>query len=147
MEHMRWKMLVGAGLSGVLALGAFAACGDDDDSKEGAQEVRVAMSDNLRFEPDEIRVKAGKPVMLVIDNSKNSALHDFTVDKMPVMDVDVGMGAEHGMGDKMTALHMAMDPGKKGEMRFTPTEAGRYEFYCAVTGHAEAGMKGKLVVE
>ena len=26
-------------------------------------------------------------------------------------------------------------------------QPGEYEFYCSVTGHAEGGMKGPLVVE
>lgn len=144
---MKWKLVIAAGLLGALALSVAAACGGGDDSDEGAQEVRVTMSDQLRFEPAEIRVKAGVPVVLAIDNGKSSALHDFTVDKMPVTDVDEGMGAEHQMGESMAALHMAMDPGKKGEMRFMPMEAGEYEFYCSVTGHAQGGMKGKLIVE
>ena len=144
---MRWKLVMAAGLLGVLALSVAAACGGDDDSDGSAQEVRLTMSDQLRFEPAEVRVKAGEPVLLALDNSKASALHDFTIDEMPVMDVDDGMGAEHEMGESMAALHMAMDPGKKGEMRFTPMEPGEYEFYCSVTGHAEGGMKGKLIVE
>lgn len=143
---MRWKLVMAAGLLGVLAL-SVAACGGDDDSDESAQEVRLTMSDQLRFEPAEVRVKAGEPVLLALDNSKASALHDFTIDDMPVMDVDDGKGAEHEMGESMAALHMAMDPGKKSEMRFTPMEAGEYEFYCSVTGHAQGGMKGKLIVE
>jgi uncharacterized cupredoxin-like copper-binding protein len=28
-----------------------------------------------------------------------------------------------------------------------PLAAGEYEFYCAVRGHVEAGMKGTLTVE
>jgi len=27
-----------------------------------------------------------------------------------------------------------------------PAQAGRYEFYCCVPGHEQAGMKGTLVV-
>ncbi|NUQ54531.1 MAG: cupredoxin domain-containing protein [Dehalococcoidia bacterium] len=135
-----------AGLLGAVALSVAAACGDDD-SDDGAGAVRVTMSDELRFEPDELRVKAGEPVVLVLDNSDGSTLHDFTVDEMPVMDVDESMGAEHEMGESMAALHMAMDAGDSGEMRFTPMEPGEYEFYCSVTGHAQAGMRGKLIVE
>lgn len=142
---MRWKLVMAAGLLGALALSVAAACGDDDS--DGAGEIRVTMSDQLRFEPDEIRVKAGEPVLLVLDNSGGSTLHDFTVDEMPVMDVDESMGAEHEMGESMAALHMAMDAGDSGEMRFTPMEPGEYEFYCSVTGHAQAGMRGKLIVE
>jgi uncharacterized cupredoxin-like copper-binding protein len=30
---------------------------------------------------------------------------------------------------------------------FTPTEPGRYRFYCGSPGHEAAGMEGVLVVE
>lgn len=145
---MQWKLLVGVGLLGAMVLAVSAACGgDDDDGDENSGEARVVMSDQLRFEPDEIRVKAGEPVVVVLDNSEGSMLHDFTVDEMPVMDVDEGMGAEHEMGEGTAALHMAMDAGEQGEMRFTAMEPGEYEFYCSEPGHAQGGMNGKLIVE
>lgn len=144
---MQWKLLVGAGLVGAVVLTVSGACGGNDDGDESFDEVRIVMSDQLRFEPDEIRLKVDEPVVLVIDNGEGSTLHDFTVDEMPVMDVDEGMGAEHDMGEEMTALHLAMESGESGEMRFTPMEPGEYEFYCSVPGHAQGGMKGKLIVE
>jgi len=145
---MRWKLLVGAVVLGALVVGVSAACGGDDDDDDGnSGEMRLTMSDQLRFEPAEIRLKVGEPVVLVLDNSDGSTLHDFTVDEMPVMDVDEGMGAEHEMGESMAALHLAMDAGEDGELRFTAMEAGEYEFYCSVPGHAQGGMKGKLIVE
>lgn len=138
-----------AGLAvSVLAVGGAGACGDDDDDTgASAQEVRVVMSDTLRFEPAEVRVKAGQPVVVVLDNSKGSALHDFTIDDIPVTGVHGEDGAEHGMGGDEAAVHMALAPGKKDEMRFVATEAGEYEYYCTVPGHAEGGMKGTLIVE
>lgn len=147
---MKWKLLASAAALGALTLMVSTACGDDDDSGTETKEVRVQMTDQLRFEPSEIRTKAGEPILLVIDNSKGSTLHDFTIDDMPVMDVHAGMGgAEHAMGDDemMAAVHMAMEGGHKGDLEFTPTEPGRYEFYCTVSGHAQAGMKGTLIVE
>lgn len=146
---MHWKQVVGVCLLGVTVLTVSAACGGDtdDDGDENPNEVHIVMSDRLRFEPDEIRLKAGEPVVLDLDNGDGSTLHDFTVDEMPVMDVDEGMGAEHEMDEEMTALHMAVDAGDKGKIAFTPKEPGEYEFYCSVTGHAQAGMIGKLIVE
>lgn len=145
---MTWKLWAAGVALSLLAVNGAVACGDDDEATDdGAQELRVVMSDTLRFEPAELRVKAGEQVVVAVDNSEGSTLHDFTIDEMPVTGMDGGNGAEHGMEGDEAAVHMALDPGKKGEMRFVATEAGEYEYYCTVPGHADGGMKGKLIVE
>lgn len=144
----------------VLSLGAllvFGACGggdDDDPDRAGAagapvdREITVRMTDLLRFEPGTITVKTGERVRIVADNEKGTTLHDFSVQEMPVRDAMMD-GAEMSHGDGMghLALHVAVEPGKRGAMVFTATEAGSYEFFCTVTGHQAAGMQGMLVVE
>jgi len=37
--------------------------------------------------------------------------------------------------------------GATNTMEFTPTKPGTHEFFCAVPGHKDAGMKGTLVVK
>lgn len=155
---------------GFISLGLFAllllgACGDDDsddsssgdggehaDDGDGTQfdrEINVVMSDQLRFEPDTIRVKVGERIRLVVDNEESKALHDFTVQMMSVHDVMVE-GAEHGAhgaDPAEFALHVAAEVGEHGVLLFTPMEAGEYEYFCSVPGHAGAGMRGTIVVE
>ena len=135
----------------VLAGGVLAACGSDDDGTsapmdehmddgmddhmsdghgeaspvvEGAREIAVT-ADSFTFEPDEITVAAGEDVAIALTSV--DILHDFTVDEL-----DVHVAAARGATET-------------GGLR--ADEPGRYEFYCTVAGHREAGMEGTLVVE
>ena len=40
----------------------------------------------------------------------------------------------------------AVVPGKSASFSVTFPQAGKYEFYCAIKGHAAKGMKGKVKV-
>ena len=150
---MRKKALVGLAIGGLLAALIAAACGGEDDGggAGGAQEVTVKMTDRVTFQPAEIRVEAGRPVRLTLDNSESASVHDLTVAEMPVMDV-LSSGAAGGMGhagmDAGTeyALHIALDGGGVRTLEFTPTHSGEYVFICTVPGHEQAGMTGKLIV-
>jgi uncharacterized cupredoxin-like copper-binding protein len=79
------------------------------------------------FEPKELKVKAGQPVKLVLEN-KGVIEHDIVLEKLGVK----------------TA---AIQPGKSVEVTFTAKTKGRYPIVCSVPGHKEAGMTGTLVVE
>ena len=142
----------------VVAIAAVAlislACGGGGDENAapdaGVREVHLRMTDLIRFEPAEIRVEAGQPVRLVIDNSEAASIHDFSVREIPVRDVHhegemdgghMGMDSAHDYD-----LHIALESGSDGVIEFTPTAAGEYEFLCTVTGHAQAGMTGTLIV-
>lgn len=39
-----------------------------------------------------------------------------------------------------------MKPGSSGEVSFVPSQAGTYYYICAVPGHRELGMEGKIIV-
>ena len=145
----RLWIMGGMVLLAAVALAA-AACGDGGDNGTGdVREVRVSASDDLRFEPSEIRVRMGEPVRLMMQNM-GATVHDFTVDEMPMMGGG-DQGGTHGGGMRMTqgdyAMHMAVESHRDGMVEFTPTERGTYAFYCSVQGHREAGMAGTIIVE
>jgi uncharacterized cupredoxin-like copper-binding protein len=90
------------------------------------QTVKVTAKE-FAFEPKEIKVRAGQPVRLVLDN-KGVIEHDIVVEKLGVKTQPV-------------------QPGKTVELSFTPKAKGRYPIVCSVPGHKEAGMTATLVVE
>ena len=148
------RALMGVAIAAVVLVAL--ACGGDDggtgggDANSGVREIHLRMTDQIRFEPAEIQVEAGVPVRLVIDNIETGSIHDFSVMAISVTDVSHEGEADTGHMGMTSAddydLHLALESGTDGVLEFTPTEAGEYEFMCTVTGHAEAGMTGTLIV-
>ena len=113
-----------------------AACGGGDEGHEhgegnakvapGARVIEVDAS-SFEFDPDTITIDAGEDVAIELKSS--DAFHDFEV-----------RGSEHA-GHVVGAN--SGDTAKGGLMIDKP---GRYEFFCSVSGHENAGMKGTLVV-
>ena len=117
-----------------LAIGlVLAACGGSSSggSPSGgaattATEVKVGLSD-FAFAPKSIEVPADKKFTLVLTNT-GSVEHDFNVDALKIK--------------------VVVPPnGKPKTQEVGPLKAGTYDLYCAVAGHKEAGMTGKLVVK
>ncbi|GAB4320820.1 MAG: hypothetical protein Kow0010_00860 [Dehalococcoidia bacterium] len=133
-------------------LDAHSDTGHAEDAHAGEPEpdveIVVHAQDVLRFDPAEIRVRAGQRVRLVLDNAESSALHDFTIEEIAAEDVHAA-GATHAHQDEGAhyAIHVAAEPGETATVEFTPTKPGTYEFLCTVPGHAAAGMVGTLIVE
>jgi plastocyanin len=123
---------------------ALAACGSDGPENAatnpaaaadhgGHAEARPAAPDARRidvtgrsfaFEPKAITATVGEEIAIALTSS--DSLHDFTIDELDA--------------------HVAADPGKTVIGGFRAEKAGRYTFYCSVTGHREAGMTGTLTV-
>ncbi|MDR7416891.1 MAG: cupredoxin domain-containing protein [Armatimonadota bacterium] len=116
---MRKAAVLGAvGLVLVLAIGGLGGT--------APQPIKVVAKE-FSFEPKEIKVKAGQPVKLLLEN-KGVIEHDIVI-------------------EKLNAKTQPLKPGKSAEVSFTPKAKGRYLIYCSVPGHKEAGMTGTLVVE
>jgi len=81
---------------------------------------------NFAFDQEEIRVKAGETVALRLENHDRGP-HSFDIDTLGV--------------------HVYMPTGKPGLAIFRAPQAGSYTFHCAIPGHTEGGMVGRLVVE
>lgn len=83
-------------------------------------------TDGMRFVEDEVHIKAGHAVTLHVVN-KDGFAHAFDMD-----DFDI---------------HSSLPANTTFDVDFTPSEPGRYRFYCGTPGHEAAGMIGVLVVE
>lgn len=99
-----------------------------DESISAMDEVQIVEVEagSFYFKPNEIRVKKGQKVKIVMKSV--SMMHDFVIDEL-----DVSMPV--------------VQDGDMGEVEFTATEAGEFEYYCSVGEHRANGQVGKLIVE
>ncbi len=122
------------------------ACGGkasgDAAAPAGPQVVELTLTE-LQFTPAAVKVQKGRPVELRLKNA-GTAEHDFVLMGMPATDIqNAEFGHVHG-GAGTIAGHVV--PGQTTIVRFTPTQAGEWRFYCSVTGHRQAGMQGLITV-
>jgi len=86
-----------------------------------------------------INANVGDKLVFDVKNSGKSfhafAITDSASGPGPAMD-----GTTIGTADD------PMKPGASGEVTFVPPKAGTYYYICAVPGHRELGMEGKIIV-
>lgn len=95
----------------------------DDSENSGSGEVQkiVIGERDLNYYPNTIKVKAGQPVSISLDNSVTGCLRSFTI-------------RDFGLQKYLRTPQETLD--------FTPTQKGTFNFACSM------GMGfGKLVVE
>jgi uncharacterized cupredoxin-like copper-binding protein len=116
----------------VLAAGALllGACGGGGGGASGGDEAKgpadlTVIAKEFRFDPAEITIDAGRPVVVAVQNI-GSIPHDLTV--------------------KDAKFKLTVANGRTGQKALTVTKAGTYEFYCSLPGHKSAGMHGTLTV-
>ena len=123
------------------------ACG----AQPKTQEVTIEAKD-IAYGTATVEVVAGQPVRLTLKDT-GTLDHDLSIMEIPlVINAEAQPMAGHdmsGMGgtDAEPQLHVAAMAGGSNTIEFTPTKPGTYEFFCAVAGHKEAGMVGKLLVK
>ena len=110
--------------------GSAARSGASSGSSSQAAAVTVSMK-NFRFDPAEIRVKAGQKVIFKNDDVIQHNVVQATVDK--------GLTGPFGFESPRLAA------GESWE--FTFNERGEYPILCNVDGHHLAGMTAKVIVE
>ncbi|HEY3247096.1 MAG TPA: cupredoxin domain-containing protein [bacterium] len=127
------------------------------------QKVTITMTD-FKFTPATVTLQAGVEAEITLIN-KGKVEHEFMVYPAPkskVSDWDAyimpntyfqNMGEVEGEFEGMGAVagtsvfEVEVKPGKRAELKFTPTRKGTFEMACHAEGHYEAGMKGVLVVK
>ncbi|MEO8208445.1 MAG: cupredoxin domain-containing protein [Chloroflexota bacterium] len=103
----------------------------DRDAVDGAPSPKadateyVIVASEFAFAPNEIQIRAGETVNIVLDN-RGAVYHDLTISD--------------------PSFVLTADPAGRSAGALTVAEPGRYRFICSVPGHEGAGMSGTLVV-
>ncbi len=129
--------------------GGAQAYGEPGDPKKPARVVQVTMRETddgkMIFLPDLVKVRKGEQIKFVLRNNgeidhelvigtlEANLKHGEQMQKNPDM--------EH---DDPNAARLA--PKATGEILWTFTEAGEFDFSCLIPGHRESGMTGKIIV-
>lgn len=117
-------------------------------------------SDNMRFTPAVIRVKAGDKVKVTLKSvsalPKMAMAHNFVllkagVDAAAVATAgstarDTGFVSPKSKAQIIVASGLA-GGGESVTVEFTAPAAGKYQFICTFPAHFQAGMVGQLIVE
>jgi uncharacterized cupredoxin-like copper-binding protein len=116
---------------------ALAACGGRDEGQERVIEIRYS-----RFHPEEITVRAGEPVRIVLRNT-DPIEHEWLVG-------DDAMHERHRSGTH--AVHdeipteVTIPPLTEKVTTVTFSEPGEFAYICHLPGHEEYGMRGLVRV-
>lgn len=109
--------------------------------------VEIRMSDDMRFSPNALNVKAGETIRFVVHN-EGKVLHEFVLgseaeilDHARSMQSDPHHAHSHAGG---AAVQVSPDASKDLIVRFT--QPGSVQMACLVPGHFEAGMMGLISV-
>ena len=119
--------------------------------------VVVNSSDQMQYDTDEIKVKAGSQVELTLNHTgtfpKESMGHNLVILKAGVDLSDFSMRAMGANdtdyvpeGDETIAATKVIGGGESTTITFDAPAAGTYEFVCTIPGHF-AVMQGKFIVE
>jgi uncharacterized cupredoxin-like copper-binding protein len=128
------------GLGLTAALGAAVVAGAVDHEPEPLV-VPIAIHYS-HFQPDAIRVPAGRPITFVITNG-DPIDHEWIVG-------DAALHARHRTGTEPVhnarPTEVSIDAGREIRTTVTFTTPGTLTYICHLPGHEAYGMVGKLVV-
>jgi uncharacterized cupredoxin-like copper-binding protein len=101
--------------------------GASTTSLEGPPDVTLTLEEkNTLFVTKELTVRNGNNMLIIIKNS-DASVHTFTIN-------EIGVNVENPASRTSLAA-------------FKADKVGTYIFYCAIPGHREAGMEGKITVQ
>lgn len=126
-----------------------------DDS---VAEITLGANDQMKFDKNEIRVKAGQMVRLTLEHTgtmeKNVMGHNFVLLTPGTNINEFGQEAVSAAdndyipqnSDAIIAHTKMLGGGESTTIEFEAPEAGTYDFICSFPGHY-AVMRGKFIVE
>jgi len=119
--------------------------GKSGDAKKATRTVNISMSDSMRYTPDNLQIKTGETVRLVVKN-EGKVMHELVLGRPQDLKEHSALMKKHpGMEhDEPYMAHVA--PGKTETIVWQFTKPGEFQFGCLIPGHFEAGMIGKITV-
>jgi plastocyanin len=127
---MRSRWLPATVVAGLVAAAALAGCGDGGGGEASLEAVpddpdAVVVAQDMAFDPEEVRIRAGQPSTIVIDNRDDGVNHNIHVEDAPEPD------------------RTPLEPGRSRQALTVDLDPGEYTFVCDI----HPNMEGKIVAE
>ncbi len=126
------------------------AVGMAGQSGDVAQTIDVSMHETddgaMVFTPAEIQVSKSETVRFHVTNA-GEVTHEFVLDT-----VEGNQKHKAAMAEMPDMQHddpnaIRLEPGQSGDVIWTFTNPGTFEFACLIPGHYESGMHGPITVK
>lgn len=125
--------------------GHASALGKPGDPAKVDRTIEIATSDDMRFSPNEIRIKRGQTIRFRVLNG-GQMKHEMVLGTLAELKEHAALMRKFPEMEHDDPNAVSVEPGKTGELVWRFTRSGNFDFACLVPGHFEAGMRGKIVV-
>jgi len=99
----------------------------------------------MLFEPRTLAFRKGETIKLIITNAGEQE-HEFVLDTAEKNVAHKAMMEEMGDMEHDDPNAIRLEPGAQGEIVWTFSNSGTFEYACLILGHYEAGMHGPVAV-
>ena len=117
--------------------------------KEAIRTIEITMKETadgaMVFDPAEIDVKKGETVRLAIKNA-GELEHEFVMDGSHEIQEHKTLMEKFPEMEHADPNAVRLQPGQSGEIVWSFTTPGAFEFACLIPGHYQSGMHGPLNV-
>lgn len=119
--------------------------GKAGDPKKITRTIELKMTDQMRFEPAEIRVRRNETVRLVVVNA-GDVKHEIQLGDMKSIRAHLEEMRKNPEMEHDDDHAKSIESNGRGEIVWQFTQLGNFEYACLIPGHYEQGMRGKIVV-
>jgi uncharacterized cupredoxin-like copper-binding protein len=115
------------------------------EPRRARRTVELRMLDTMRFAPDQIVVRLGETLRILVRNT-GAVLHELVLGTQATLDEHAALMVRFPdmQHDEPWMAHVL--PGKTGQIVWNFNRAGEFAFACLISGHYQAGMTGRISV-
>lgn len=123
--------------------------GRPGDAADVDRTIEIVMKEtddgDMLFEPKSLSITVGETIRFHVTNS-GELEHEFVLDQHEEMMEHKAMMEKFPEMEHNDPNAIRLAEQKDGDVIWTFTNAGEFEFGCLIPGHYEAGMKGTITV-
>ncbi|MES2125661.1 MAG: cupredoxin family protein [Pseudomonadota bacterium] len=122
------------------------AFGQPGQAAKVTRTVTIDMADSMRYTPSNVTARRGETIRFLVTNS-GKLKHEFVLGSMKELKEHAALMQKFPEMEHADPNQVSVEAGKKAELIWQFSKAGKFDFACLQPGHFEAGMKGQVNVK